>query len=75
MDQSLPRTGLHCGAGRGSHTREITVQQTRIERPRIRRKHPGQEDLPRDARDPDIVRAKALARGAQGEPATAESDG
>jgi hypothetical protein len=39
------------------------MKQIRIERPRIRREHPGREVLPRDARDPDVVRAKALARG------------
>ena len=42
---------------------EMTVKQIRIERPRAGREHPGREVLPRDARDPDVVRAKALARG------------
>lgn len=42
---------------------EMTVKQIRIERPKAGRKHPGREVLPRDARDPDVVRAKALARG------------
>jgi hypothetical protein len=41
----------------------MTVKQIRIERLRARREHPGREVLPRDARDPDVVRAKALARG------------
>lgn len=41
---------------------EITVKQIRIQRLRARREHPGREVLPRDARDPDVVRAKALAR-------------
>jgi len=39
------------------------VKQIRIERPRARREHPGREVLPPDPRDPDVVRAKALARG------------
>lgn len=34
----------------------------RTARPRIRRGRPWPEDLPADPRDPDIVRAKALAR-------------
>jgi hypothetical protein len=41
---------------------EITVKQIRIQRLRARREHPGREVLPHDARDPDVVRAKALAR-------------
>jgi hypothetical protein len=41
---------------------EITVKQIRIQRLRARREHPGREVLPRDARDPDVVRVKALAR-------------
>jgi hypothetical protein len=40
----------------------MTVKQIRIERLRTRREHPGREVLPHDARDPDVVRAKALAR-------------
>jgi hypothetical protein len=41
---------------------EMTVKQIRIQRLRARREHPGREVLPRDARDPDVVRVKALAR-------------
>jgi hypothetical protein len=38
------------------------VKRIRIDKPRIRPEHPGTEDLPADPRDPDVVRAKALAR-------------
>jgi len=38
------------------------VKQIRIQRLRARREHPGREVLPPDARDPDVVRVKALAR-------------
>jgi hypothetical protein len=38
------------------------VKQIRIERPRVRREHPGREVLPPNPREPDVVRAKALAR-------------
>jgi hypothetical protein len=38
------------------------VKRIRISKPRIRREDPGTEDLPADPRDPDVVRAKALAR-------------
>jgi len=38
------------------------VKQIRIQKLRARREHPGREVLPRDARDPDVVRVKALAR-------------
>jgi len=38
------------------------VQRTRIHRPRVRRERLWQEVLPPDPRDPDVVRAKALAR-------------
>jgi len=38
------------------------VQQIRIRRPRVRREYPWHEVLPFDPRDPDVVRAKALAR-------------
>jgi len=38
------------------------VQQIRIHRPRVRRERPWHEALPPDPRDPDVVRAKALAR-------------
>jgi len=40
------------------------VQQIRIRRSRARRERPGQEALRPDPRDPDVVRAKALARAA-----------
>src|SRR5262249_20309757 len=39
------------------------VEQIRIRRPRVRRERPWHEMLPPDPRDPDVVRAKALARG------------
>ena len=38
------------------------MKQIRIQKPRARREGPGRETLPPDWRDPDIVRAKALAR-------------
>jgi hypothetical protein len=38
------------------------VKRIRIDRRRIRRDRLGPEDLPPDPRDPDVVRAKALAR-------------
>ena len=38
------------------------MQQIRIRRHRARRERPWQEALPPDPRDPDVVRAKALAR-------------
>jgi hypothetical protein len=38
------------------------VQQIRNRRPGVRREHPWPEVLPPDPRDPDVVRAKALAR-------------
>jgi hypothetical protein len=38
------------------------VKQIRIRRPGIRRERPWHENLPPDPRDPDVVRAKALAR-------------
>jgi hypothetical protein len=38
------------------------MKQIRIGRLRAGREQPGREVLPRDARDPDVVRAKALAR-------------
>jgi len=41
---------------------EMTVKRIRIDKPRIRHERPGTEDLPADPRDPDVVRAKALAR-------------
>jgi hypothetical protein len=39
-----------------------TVERIRIHRPRVRRERPWHEVLPPDPRDPDVVRAKALAR-------------
>jgi hypothetical protein len=42
--------------------KEMTVKQTRIQRPRVRRARPWHEALPPDPRDPDVIRAKALAR-------------
>ena len=38
------------------------MQRIRIDRRRIRREPPWHEVLPPDPRDPDVVRAKALAR-------------
>ena len=38
------------------------MKRIRISTPRIRRELRWQEDLPADPRDPDVVRAKALAR-------------
>jgi hypothetical protein len=43
----------------------MTVKRIRIDKPRIRRGQPWPEDLPADPRDPDVVRAKALARSQQ----------
>jgi MMPL family len=43
-------------------SRPGNVQQIRIHRPRARHERPWQEALPPDPRDPDVVRAKALAR-------------
>jgi hypothetical protein len=42
----------------------MTVKRIRIQRPRVRRERDWDEALPPDPRDPDVVRAKALARGA-----------
>lgn len=39
------------------------MKRIRIQKPRARRERPWSEALPPDPRDPDIVRAKALARG------------
>ena len=41
---------------------EMTVKQIRIQRPGARRERSRREALPPDPRDPDVVRAKALAR-------------
>ena len=38
------------------------MEQIRIHRPRVRRERPWREVLPPGPRDPDVVRAKALAR-------------
>jgi hypothetical protein len=38
------------------------MKRIRAGRPRIRRERAWTEDLPADPRDPDVVRAKALAR-------------
>jgi len=38
------------------------VKRIRIDRPRARHDRPWREVLPPDPRDPDVVRAKALAR-------------
>ena len=38
------------------------MNRIRINRPRIRHDRPWLEILPTDLRDPDVVRAKALAR-------------
>ena len=39
-----------------------TIQRIRIHRHRVRRERPWHDVLPPDPRDPDVVRAKALAR-------------
>jgi hypothetical protein len=41
---------------------EMTVKRIRIQKPRARRERSWSEALPPDPRDPDVVRAKALAR-------------
>ena len=38
------------------------MQRIFIHRPRVWRERPWQEALPPDPRDPDVVRAKAIAR-------------
>lgn len=38
------------------------MKRVRVEKSAIRRKRHSAEDLPIDPRDPDVVRAKALAR-------------
>jgi hypothetical protein len=42
--------------------KKITVKRIRIDRPGIRRRRHWPEDLLADPRDPDVVRAKTLAR-------------
>ena len=41
------------------------MKRIRVGRPRIRRERAWTEDLSADPRDPDVVRAKALARARQ----------
>ena len=48
------------------------MKRIRIDRHRARRERPWLEVLPLDPRDPDIVRAKALARTTQ--PSQNETD-
>jgi len=38
------------------------VKRIRIRKPRVARERPWHEVLPADPRDPDVVRAKTLAR-------------
>jgi hypothetical protein len=40
----------------------LAMKRIRISAPKIRRERRWPEDLPEDPRDPDVVRAKALAR-------------
>jgi hypothetical protein len=40
----------------------MTVKRIRIDRRRTQHERPWPEDLPADLRDPDVIRAKALAR-------------
>jgi hypothetical protein len=40
----------------------MTTKRIRVGKPRIRHERPEAEELPADPRDPDVVRAKALAR-------------
>jgi hypothetical protein len=49
------------------------MKQIRVERPKHRRDRADTDILPRDLRDPDVVRAKALARAAR-RPAAKSSD-
>ena len=57
------RRGTPCRQARTWRlAKEMTVEQTRIQRPRARRERAWREALPPDPRDPDVVRAKALAR-------------
>jgi len=48
------------------------MKRIRIERRRVRSERPWLEELPPDPRDPDIVRAKALARTAGSEEASGQ---
>ena len=45
------------------------MKQIRIEKPKYRRGRAEAELLPLDPRDPDILRAKALARASRKQPA------
>ena len=47
------------------------MKRIRAGRPRIRRERAWTEDLPADPRDPDVVRAKALARARSADSARA----
>jgi len=47
------------------------MKRIRTSAPRIRRDRSGPEDLPGDPRDPDVVRAKALARARPAHPGPA----
>jgi hypothetical protein len=49
------------------------MKQIRVERPKHRRDRADADVFPRDPRDPDIVRAKAVARSAR-RPAAKSSD-
>jgi len=58
-------------AGCGGHAvarqpREMTMKRIRVEKPRPRRACRWPELLPLDPRDPDIRRAKTVARAATG---------
>jgi hypothetical protein len=53
------------GPGTRQVIEEPAVKRIRIDRRRARRERPWLEVLPPDPRDPDIVRAKALARTTQ----------
>jgi len=48
--------------GQGPAKEMTDSEKIRIQKLRTQRGHPGREVLPPDPRDPDIVRAKALAR-------------
>jgi hypothetical protein len=62
---AMTTTGLVLNrAGTWRVIEEIAVKRIRIDRPRARRERPWREVLPADPRDPDVVRAKTLARTA-----------
>jgi hypothetical protein len=54
--------GSGAQAARTASGKEMTVKRIRINRRGTQRERPWLEDLPPDPRDPDVVRAKALAR-------------